>query len=373
MMWPTDTLEAMEEIYAAALEPEKWPEALGTLARVSGAEGGIVSPVLPADAGHVVFSPSLSEPVRDYEREWWRHDRRAAESRTRQLTSGLWTDADLVSEEDRARDPFYQEFLRPHGFGEFMARLATPVPGHVVSLNVHRRLRDGAFTREDRERFALLSRHAATALTATVKVLEAGQVARSMGERLEYLGCGVLTLDGAGRVTSVTEAARKLLDANLSIRHGRLTAARPKDQRALDGLIDSVIAGEVMPDPGVAISDPQERTPALFIQALPLTTGICDRLEQVVLRPGALLLLHDLRPQESNRLAMVLKQMGLTAAQARVAEAVGRGLTPKEAALELSLSEATVRTVLKSVYEKLGIGRQSQLAGLVTRLGRLSP
>jgi DNA-binding CsgD family transcriptional regulator len=51
--------------------------------------------------------------------------------------------------------------------------------------------------------------------------------------------------------------------------------------------------------------------------------------------------------------------------------AVGSGLSSKEAAAQLKLTDGTIRTVLKAVYERLGITRQSQLVALVTRLGAL--
>ncbi|MPR30277.1 hypothetical protein FS320_35875 [Microvirga tunisiensis] len=66
-----------------------------------------------------------------------------------------------------------------------------------------------------------------------------------------------------------------------------------------------------------------------------------------------------------------LIRLSLTKGQARIAMAVGSGLSSKEAAAQLKLTDGTIRTVLKAVYERLGITRQSQLVALVTRLGAL--
>ena len=60
--------------------------------------------------------------------------------------------------------------------------------------------------------------------------------------------------------------------------------------------------------------------------------------------------------------------MELTAAEARVARLIGGGLSPAEAASQIGNAEATVRTLLKRVYSKAGVERQSQLANLVARL-----
>lgn len=69
--------------------------------------------------------------------------------------------------------------------------------------------------------------------------------------------------------------------------------------------------------------------------------------------------------QDASRL---LQMMGLTHAEARLGALIGGGLSAKQAAAELSISENTARSTLKSVYDKLGIGKQAELGHLVARL-----
>jgi len=57
----------------------------------------------------------------------------------------------------------------------------------------------------------------------------------------------------------------------------------------------------------------------------------------------------------------------LSPAERRVAEAVGRGLSNKQAATELYLSAKTVDAHLGAVYRKLGIATRAELAVIVTR------
>jgi DNA-binding CsgD family transcriptional regulator len=54
--------------------------------------------------------------------------------------------------------------------------------------------------------------------------------------------------------------------------------------------------------------------------------------------------------------------------EARVASLVGSGVRPREVAARLGIAEETVRTVLKRVFVKAGVSRQSELAALMTRL-----
>jgi PAS domain S-box-containing protein len=58
----------------------------------------------------------------------------------------------------------------------------------------------------------------------------------------------------------------------------------------------------------------------------------------------------------------------LAPAEARVAALIGSGLSPRQAARRLDLSEGNVRTTLKHVFGKVGVSRQNELAVLLTKL-----
>jgi DNA-binding CsgD family transcriptional regulator len=61
----------------------------------------------------------------------------------------------------------------------------------------------------------------------------------------------------------------------------------------------------------------------------------------------------------------VLRDSGLSAREADVAELVGRGATNLEIARTLHVSEATVKTHLSHIYAKVGVNSRTQLAILV--------
>ncbi|MGH1569520.1 hypothetical protein ACRAWG_01170 [Methylobacterium sp. P31] len=58
----------------------------------------------------------------------------------------------------------------------------------------------------------------------------------------------------------------------------------------------------------------------------------------------------------------------LTLGEARLAALVGAGAAPADAAAALGIADATARTVLKRVFEKIGVSRQSELAALLGKL-----
>ena len=65
---------------------------------------------------------------------------------------------------------------------------------------------------------------------------------------------------------------------------------------------------------------------------------------------------------------LVQSLFALAPAEARVAALIGSGLSPRQAAEKLGISEGNVRTTLKHVFTRVGVSRQSELALLLTKL-----
>jgi DNA-binding CsgD family transcriptional regulator len=362
-----DVLDAVDAIYAAALEPEQWSDALDQIARVVGGVGTLLLPVSPVSEFGVIHSPSLNESVRAYENGCWRYDCRNQKGQVRRVTSGVYTDSDVLDEDSIRRDPFYQEFLRPHGLGAFASHLFTAVPGHVLSLSVQRDIRRGPFEGDDLRTLSMLGGHVTRAVATAVKLAGVDRVNRALTSGFEQLRCGVILINENRTVILVNEAARSLFGGAINVSGGRLQASRSQDQKALDDLIGSCLPRSAVACPPVAISRQHQGCPPLLVQAVPVRADTADRVGQLALGSGVLLLLHELG-ETRTCVERQLVQMGLTRGQARVAEAIGGGLSPREAAAELGLTEGTVRSVLKTVYGRLDLSRQSQLAVLVTRL-----
>ena len=62
--------------------------------------------------------------------------------------------------------------------------------------------------------------------------------------------------------------------------------------------------------------------------------------------------------------ALVRDVLGLTLGEARMAALVGSGLAPREASKKLGITEETARSVLKHVFSRTGVSRQSELVSL---------
>jgi DNA-binding CsgD family transcriptional regulator len=90
--------------------------------------------------------------------------------------------------------------------------------------------------------------------------------------------------------------------------------------------------------------------------------------EQFLSRPRAILLAIEQKIDQPTDPAVVRDLLGLTLGEARVAALVGSGLSPKEAAARLGIAKETARNVLKRVFSKVGVSRQSELAALLAKI-----
>ena len=193
---------------------------------------------------------------------------------------------------------------------------------------------------------------------------EGSDVAQADGRRvllldaLSRMGRSAVIVGAAGRVLHVNDEAEALLSTPPPA-----TGGRPADLLGANGvireLVTRMIATEV-PSIGDPVAlDTGGRT--LIVQAM--------RLEnQTVGEPAALLQLTDPMRDQRGRPSAGLQVLGLTPGEARVAALVGSGRPVKDAAGELGITESTARSALKVAYEKLRIGKQSELAKIVARL-----
>lgn len=194
-----------------------------------------------------------------------------------------------------------------------------------------------------------------------------------VAELLNRIGCGAALLRADGAVLLTNAHLNAMLGDGLLLREDRLVAAAPRSQGALDSMLamPDVHAGTAWETNFLALPQPSGLRPLLLraCRLPPDTVLPGQRGEQ---ERVATLLLVFMPEQDLPSPELPLRMMGLTAAEARLAAQVGRGVTPEEASRQLGITVGTARYVLKVVFGKLGVSRQSRLALLTARLAAMS-
>ncbi len=112
----------------------------------------------------------------------------------------------------------------------------------------------------------------------------------------------------------------------------------------------------------------KEVKPARLIQAIEMVAeGHSILNHQIIRRVQAYLKTQEARP------ASLAKQIDLSGQQERVLSLVAKGKTNKEIAVELGLSEKTVRNYLTTIFQKLHITHRTEAAVYFTQKFPLDP
>lgn len=178
---------------------------------------------------------------------------------------------------------------------------------------------------------------------------------------LDQLTLGVVVVDRSHRVISMNRAAREIIAA------GDVLQTNAHHLHAVDA------DGEASLNEAIAHAEKRSEEDSVGYFRLPrqgdsepvhgYTTGLgtkddggADAIGVVIYDPS--------RPSSGER---HLKRMfELTAAEARVAALIAEGVQVAEVAETLNISVHTVRTQLKNIFAKTGVGRQNELVRLAT-------
>lgn len=358
---------AIETVYEAAVQPGLWRQALHELALASDALGAQMLHHRPTGAALHTVSEGLDEVSAAFFREGWHIDN-PRELRARQRRMGLQeviTDATLFTPEELDREPWQTEFLDRFGlrwFSSFNAILFDEVS--PVILTLERPRSSDPFSAHEVEQLGGIVAHVQRACRLSLAVADAA--AGGMLESLDRLGRGALLLDDLGRVVRLNASAAGQLGAGLGLSAGRLRADTRDADRRLQALLANVTAAEAArggPAPD-GLSIPRDARRPLVVTAAPLVNSARDLFQQA----RAIVLLRDLDRRAEPDSALLRATFELTAAEARLAQAVAGGRRPDAAAGLLGIGRETARSHLKMVFAKTGTRSQSELAVLLDRL-----
>lgn len=359
--------QALQAIYAAALDPSLWQGALDAVSAVHGVVG---TQLLHADASQEQLNRSVASGYDSAAGESW--DRYY--SRINVWAPGMlsmpvgipWLGERICSFDTLRRTEFYNDWVRPHGdIAGGGAIVLDRSPGKLTILG-------GNFPRKYRERldpawqfdlalFGPAIRHALTVNGMMLGLRLERMLAR---EGIATDGMAVLLVDRQGRLVFADEAGARMGEA------GDIVRFRPN---ARLGFSDETLAAAVerLRHDETAVAPVVRRLPgrAEMVTVIPLTDRGIAALNLPPHPPGRSPRLAVLVSRQSAPPGSALSaRLGLSEAETEVALHLARGLSPPEIAEARGASLNTVRNQMKSIFAKTGCRRQSEVVALVLRL-----
>jgi DNA-binding CsgD family transcriptional regulator len=228
----------------------------------------------------------------------------------------------------------------------------------MIGLALLRDSKDGRTGEEERAVFAAIAGHARTAVRLQKAIEEQGFAL--LAGTFEAMDRACWLLDATGRVGGMTPRADSLLTSSrIRIVDGWLASDRPNESRAILRSVRSVIERPGQPADPVALAD-EGGGVAIMLEFHPLPA----RPWSLPFAPRAIAIARVGAPTDRH-VQLLMRSFRLTPAEADIAIRLAMGQTRPEIAAARGVSVGTLKVQLRSVYEKTGCNRESQLVRLV--------
>lgn len=271
---------------------------------------------------------------------------------------------DLMESADYEDDPYFREFLKPHGLEHLLLFRVLVPDGHQAWVTLTRPRNGKNFPEETARLCALIAPHFTTALRSYGE-LEAARLTRQVRDRvMQKLHFGHVTINarriviwGDDRLSGGSNNPMPLhLDAAGKVRLSDAVADREL------GVTLSQITDGAQTAPKVIIAKGKERLEFLVV---PLTSNIAGASAAVA---SIYFQLADNDPEQGRTFHRALRDLfQLSEAEATLAMKLVEGCTLGEAAAAIPLTIESARTYLKRVFAKTGTARQADMVRLLLR------
>ncbi len=373
--------DLVHEIYAAALEPTRWPDVVMQIAALCRSPRAMLfTPTLAPPQGG--FTHAFNMPVAEMEL-WMKkgiHEDLLVEALVRKgwLKDGMTVTGDeLVPRAQLLASRFYRDLWQPTGIGRVCAGIifdGSNLYLPPVALLVYRSFDDPDFRSEEVEVVRRLVKHLARALGLMFHLSDLAFRVAATTAALERLAAGVLVVNQHGHVVFSNHAAKRLFcrENVLQLRvdgvGGALLNLAPRLKRherafqgalrdALDPLQATMRTLPITGDDGI---------PTCVVHVAPLMEVSPFRATQE--GAGALVFLYDLESAAAISPDRLMSLYGMTRAEAGVAMEVVRGGATDVMAGRLGVSVNTFNTHLRNVFGKTSTHRQADLLKLLLAL-----
>jgi DNA-binding CsgD family transcriptional regulator len=356
-----DDESLIDAIYEAGAVPELWPQVLDRFSERLNGSGGLL---FASNGPNVkwIASGYMREAMELFVRDGW-FFRNPRPQRLAALNyNGFVTDLDAFTLEELEQDPVYTEFLRKnHGGWAIGTQIESPGGDHII-LSFEREHVNGPYDKATSRALDPLRPHFARAALFSWRIgLERAQ---AMAQALETVGLPAAILRGQGRLFAANDLMQRLMPHVVRDSAQRVSLV----DAAADLLLEDALArisrsglatGAAVSSLAIRASEDRE---AMVAHVLPVRGSAHD----VFATANAILLITPVRSTGTIDLGLLKALFDLTPAESRIAQGIAMGETLEAVAQRYGISESTARSQLKSVMTKTGVGRQTELALLLS-------
>jgi DNA-binding CsgD family transcriptional regulator/PAS domain-containing protein len=278
----------------------------------------------------------------------------------------VMTSAMIVDPDEFYQSRFFQEWCKPQGLHDMMGFKVLQTEQRIGFLTTNRASTLPRYGETDVRLLSLLAPHVCRAVIIADALNLKTIRSEALEATLNALTCGVYLVDRLGRIIYMNRAAEHQIENGYVVRieNNRLAPTDRTARTTLTATIDEAIHDEAAtPTSGFSLALPAREGAGLVASILPLVRGERQNVCGAFAAKAAIFAQDPVvvPPFPGEAFA---KLYGLTGGELRVLLAMAPGLSVKEAAEVLGVSETTAKTHLQHVYGKTGTSKQTELMHL---------
>jgi DNA-binding CsgD family transcriptional regulator len=280
---------------------------------------------------------------------------------------GARISSDLIPSKEFQGTEFYQGFFRPNNLERTLTVLLKREEHLSIAFSIA--VGPGWFDRDPAalSRLQLLAPHLTRAVQIQNQLSDLGSVGDVTMSVLERMQAALIIIDDKGKVISLSTTAERILSAadGLKLENGNVVAYNAIDDARLQSTIGAALAAQadLRRPPGDALRI-SKISGFLSPYEVLVTPAFGKPAALGLRRPAAYLFVRDPSQRQDAPIARLRSLYGLSGAESRLFRELLNGHQLDFAADRLGITKGTARTVLKTIFRKTGVNRQSDLIGL---------
>lgn len=368
-------LQLIDRCYGAALDEDHWAPVLKDIREfLDGCSATLFFTDLKLKPIDQFFGDNVSpDSIADYKAHFHTVDIRMQRA-VPGAVNKIVADGDLVDESIINEHEFYQDFLRPIGHRYIVSSVMQLDQESYAFCSVHRGLQQDHAGDDVLDDARLLLPHLRRSLQLRRKLSTINVRSQAAFDLLDGLGQAVFLIAADGRIAWQNAWAHRLLrqQDGLLTSDGELrtlsAASNAELQRLIRAALTTVSRPRAQPGGMMTISRPSlKRSYQVLVTPLPRSPELRLAKQGLTTGPLAAIFILDLEQKSVPPTELLRRLYDLTPAEARLATALGSGLSLKAYAEKSRLSIHYVRWLLKQVESKTDTRRITDLIRLLAR------
>ncbi len=283
----------------------------------------------------------------------------------------LTTLDELLSEREKRSNEHYQS-LRQNGIKQMIGYCFAGPDDMLCGLFVSR-FDDTKIEPEVKQFLEKIRPHLENAMALTVRLWHSAYTATALEEMTDHLDIAALVLDGNGRIIKSNSTAATMMEEkrHLVTMNTRLVFENQDHQKRYHAAVQKAIGWRQEPignKPVEAMQFTNAEGETLGVLVQPITPPSLFQPHSTVIAPHASVYISDpVKPAPYPQRQLIGHLFNLSIREAQLTALLTSGHTLNEAAHIMNITQATSRTYLQHIYEKIGVRRQSELVQRVMK------